>query len=169
MADETPARLKVHYFLTLVARANRAGIATKPYLWLAKGLLWAIPPGVCPRWLAKLALKLIDELAKRSRADADARFAMEVLKIVHVGDRDYSPYPMFREHIVEQMGREPDEEIPHDGGAMIGRTRVMLYSLPSGCRLWFNAQPNGIVVGGGIMQPEDPDGDMFWNRSKPVT
>ena len=75
-------------------------------------------------------------MAKRSRADSDARFAMDVLKVVHVGDRDYSPYPMFRERIVEQMGREPDEEIPYDGG---------------------------------IMQPKEPDDDMFWNRSKPVT
>ena len=169
MAKETPARLKVHYFLKLVARANRLGMAARPYLWLTKGLVWLLPADDCPRWLLRLALRLIDELANRSRADADARFVMEVLKVVHVGDRDYSPYPMFRERIVEQMGREPDEEFPYDGGSMIGKTRVMLYGLPSGCRLWFNTQPNGIVIGGGVMQPEEPDDDMFWNRSKPVT
>ena len=112
------------------------GMAARPYLWLTKGLVWLLPADDCPRWLLRLALRLLDELAKRSRADSDARFAMDVLKVVHVGDRDYSPYPMFRERIVEQMGREPDEEIPYDGG---------------------------------IMQPKEPDDDMFWNRSKPVT
>ena len=60
------------YFLKLVAVANRLGIAMKPFLWAAGCLIWLAPTAACPRWLAKLALKMIKELVRRSRAEAAA-------------------------------------------------------------------------------------------------
>jgi len=152
--------MKIWYFLRLVSVANRLGVATKPFLWATKPIIWLTPPGICPRWLVKLAMKFIEELAKKSRVDADAAFAMEALKIVHGGS-----FPMFRDRIVLQMGREHDEEHVYYSSVARGNMNVFVYQLPSGCRLWFNEHA-GIVVGAGVLQPGQPDDDMFWNQSK---
>ena len=154
-------QLKICYFLKFVAAANRLGVAVKPFLWATKFLVWLIPPVVCPRWLVKLALKLLAELAKKSRVDTDAAFAMDVLKVVHGGG-----FPMFRDRIVVQMCREPDEEHVYFSSVVRGNMSVLVYELPSGCRLWFNVHAGSSVVGAGILQPGASDADMFWNQSK---
>lgn len=154
-------QLKICYFLGLVATANRLGVAVKPFLWATKFLIWLIPPVICPRWLVKLVLKLLEELAKKSRVDADAAFAMEVLKIVHGGS-----FPMFRDRIVLQMCREPDKEHVYYSSVARGNMSVLVYQLPSGCRLWFNVHAGSSVVGAGVLQPGESDDDMFWNQSK---
>ena len=154
--------LKACYFFQLVALANRLGIAIKPFLWVSKLLVWLTPPAVCPRWLVKLALKLIEELAKKSRADADALFAMEVMKTVHGGG-----FPMFKDRILLQMCREPDEEHTYYSSVARGNMTSMVYRLPSGCRIWFNVLARSSVVGSGILQPGESDEKMFWKQSKP--
>ena len=153
--------LKVCYFLKLVAVTNRLGIAIKPFLWASKWVVWLIPPVVCPRWLVKLAFKLIGELAKKSRADADALFAMDVLKTVHGGG-----FPMFRDRITLQMCREPDEDHACYSSVARGNMNIMVYKLPSGCRMWFNVLAGSSVVGSGILQPGESDDEMFWKQSK---
>ena len=155
-------QLKACYFLKLVAVANQLGIAVKPFLWVAKWLVWLIPPAVSPRWLVKLALKLIVELAKKSRADADARFVMEVLKTVHGGG-----FPMFKDRIILQMCREPDEEHTYYSNTAHGNMSVMVYMLPSGCRLWFNVLAGSSVVGSGLLQPGESEDEMFWKQPRP--
>ena len=99
--------LKVCYFLKLVAVANRLGIAMKPFLWAAGCLIWLAPTAACPRWLAKLALKMIKELVRRSRVDADALFAMDVLTTAHGGG-----FPMFRDRITLQRHCQLNESGP---------------------------------------------------------
>ena len=120
--------LKVCYFLKLVAVANRLGIAMKPFLWAAGCLIWLAPTAACPRWLAKLALKMIKELVRRSRVDADALFAMDVLTTAHGGG-----FPMFRDRITLQMCREPDEDHTCYSSVVRGNMSVIVYKLPSGC------------------------------------
>ena len=154
------AKLKASYFLRLVAIANRLGIAIKPFLWFSKVLVWLTPPAVCPRWLVKLVLKLIEELSNRSRVDADARFAMEVMKVVHGGS-----YPMFMERILLEMGHEPDEEHAYYSSVARGTMTVIVYKLPSGCRIWFNVLAGSSIVGGGILQPDESDEKMFWKQT----
>ena len=151
--------LKICYFLKLVAIANRLGIAMKPFLWAAGCLVWLAPAAACPRWLVKLALKMIKELVKRSRADADALFAMDVLTTVHGGG-----FPMFRDRIILQMCREPDEEHTYYSSVARGNMSVVVYRLPSGCRMWFNMLGGSVAVGSGILQPAESDDDMFWKK-----
>ena len=151
--------LKVCYFLKLVAVANRLGIAMKPFLWAAGCLIWLAPTAACPRWLAKLALKMIKELVRRSRVDADALFAMDVLTTAHGGG-----FPMFRDRIILQMCREPDEDHTYYSSVVRGNMSVIVYKLPSGCRIWFNVLAGSSVVGSGILQPAESDHEMFWKK-----
>ena len=155
-------RLKVGHFLKLVAIANRLGIAAKPYLWLVKGLTRFIPPSVCARWIVKLVVGLFVELSTRSSVDADARFAREVLMTIH-GDS----FPLYMDRITEQMCREPDEEHPFEDNSTAFKTSAMVYTFPSGCRMWFTVWGGDTVVGSGILKPEEADDEMFWNRLKP--
>ena len=97
----------------------------KPFLWAARCLVWLAPTAACPRWLVKLALKLIEELVKRSRVDADALFAMDVLETVHGGG-----FPMFRDRIILEMCREPDEEHTYYSSVPRGNMSVVIYRLP---------------------------------------
>ena len=113
-------------------------------------------------WLLKLLLKAIEYLVTNSRPDADAQAALAILKVVHGRGAQY------RERIAEQMGREPDEQLSYNSAVALGNMSVIIYNLPSGCRLWFNMLPGGeIAVGWGFLPPGEDDGEMFWRRSPP--
>ena len=159
--------LKICHFLKLVEIANRLGIAMKSFLWVARCLVWLAPTAACPRWLVKLALKLIEELVKRSRVDADALFAMDVLKTVHGGGFPGGGFPMFRDRIILEMCREPDEEHTYYSSVARGNMSVAVYRLPSGCRIWFNMLGGNVAVSSGILQPAESDDDMFWKKPLP--
>lgn len=57
---------------------------------------------------------------------------MEVMKTVHGGS-----YPMFQDRILSEMGREPDDEHVYYSSVVRGNMTVIVYKLPSGCRIWF--------------------------------
>ena len=45
---------------------------------------------------------------------------------------------MYRDRIADQMCRDPDEERSYYGTAARCNMSIIIYNLPSGCRLWFN-------------------------------
>lgn len=152
--------LKIGYFLRPIAALNRLGLALKPRLWLCKALRAVFPIVIDgPTWLFKLLLKVAERLIARSRSDADAQAALAILKQVH------GKGAMYRDRIAVQMCREPDEELSYYSTVAHGNMSVIVYNLPSGCRLWFNMLPDGeIAVGWGFLQPQEDDGEMFWRR-----
>ena len=159
-------KLKLWHILRIVSVANRLGIAARPFLWIMKLIAWLIPPGICARWVVKLVVKLIAELAKTSREDADAMVAMSVLNTVHGAGYPGGGFPMFRSRIVSEMGREPDEEQPYYSSVSRGNMNVFIYRLPNGYRIWFNQFGDDSVVGAGIRKPGQSDDDMFWSQNR---
>ena len=75
---------------------------------------------------------------------------------------------MYRDRIADQMCREADEELTYHSNVAPEPMSIIIYNLPSGCRLWFNMLPGGeIAVGWGFLQP-GADEPEFWRRKGPV-
>ena len=152
--------LRIGYFLRLIAGLNRIGLALKPRLWLLKALKALFPAAMTggSGWLFKLLLRATEYLIVNSRSDADAQSALAIMKQVH------GKGAMYRDRIADQMCRDPDEERIYYGTAARCNMSIIIYNLPSGCRLWFNMLKGGdIAVGWGFLQPgaEEPE---FWSR-----
>ncbi len=149
------AYLRIGYFVRLIAVVNRVGLALRPRQRAIKLVTRALflilrVADASPSWpvssLIKLLVKSLLYLVDKSRADADAEFAMALLKEVH-GGRDLCG-PMFKSRIVEQMCREPDEESSFYSDLVRGDMRVMIYNLPGGSRLRFIMLPSSDAIVG---------------------
>lgn len=154
--------LRIGYFIRTIAALNRIGLALKPRLWLLKGLRSLFPVAVTggSGWLFKWLLKATEYLIVNSRSDADAQAALAIMKHVHGGGKA----GMYRDRIADQMCRDPDEELSYYGTAARCNMSIIIYNLPSGCRLWFNMLLGGdIAVGWGFLQP-GADYPEFWSR-----
>ena len=147
------AYLKIGYFVRPIAVATRLGLMLQPrqraIKWVARALFLVLRVAdASPSWpvssLIKLLVQLLLHLVSKSRPDADAEFALAILKEVHGGN----PGPMFRSRIVEQMCREPDEESSFYSDIACGDMGVMIYNLPGGSRLRFIVLPSSDAVVG---------------------
>ena len=158
------AYLKAGYFLRLIDIVTRVALAIQPHQKVVKGVSKVLflvlrIADATPSWPLNLAVKslvkLLLHLVNKSRPDADAAFAMEILHAVH-GGRGLSA-PMFKDRIVEQMCREPDEEWSYYSEAAYHQMGVMFYNLPGGSRLRFLMHvPEDIVVGWKIVPSGAP-------------
>ena len=87
------------------------------------------------------------------------------MKHVHGGGKGGG---MYRDRIADQMCREADEELTYHSNVAPEPMSIIIYNLPSGCRLWFNMLPGGeIAVGWGFLQPGAGEPE-FWRRKGPV-
>ena len=158
--------LRIGWFIRLIAALNRIGLALKPRLWLLKLLKALFPVAVGGgSWLFKLLLKATEYLIVSSRSDADAQAALAILKHVHGGGSNGG---MYRDRIADQMCRPPDEEVSYYSDASRCNMSAIIYSLPSGCRLWFIMLLGGdIAVGWGFLSPGEDDAQKPWRRQPP--
>ena len=152
------AYLKVAYFVRLIAIATRLGLALQPrqraIKWVTRAFFLALRVAGADltgpvSLLIKLLVKLLLNLVSKSRPDADAEFALSILKEVHGGGSG----SMNRSRIVEQMCREPDEESSFYSDTACGDMGVMIYNMPGGSRLRFITLPSSDVVVGWKITP----------------
>ena len=168
------AYLKAGYFLRSISIVTRVGLAIQPHQrlvkWVSKFLFLVLRiADVTPIWLVstsvKLLIRFLLHVINKSKSDADAEFAMEILHVVHGGRR--LSMPMFKERIVEQMCREPDGE--WSGYGDYRQMGVMVYNLPSGSWLWFLMHvPEGIIVGWKIISPGAPRAPIKAGMGDPI-
>ena len=159
--------LRIGYFIRSIAALNRIGLNLKPRLWLFKAARALFPVAVTggSGWLFKWLLKATEYLIINSRSDADAQAALAIMKHVHGGGKGGG---MYRDRIADQMCREADEELTYHSNVAPEPMSIIIYNLPSGCRLWFNMLPGGeIAVGWGFLQPGAGEPE-FWRRKGPV-
>lgn len=154
-------QLRIGYFVSFVGLMNRLGLNVRSHMWKVKlaGKLLPVAIDVGPSWVVKLLIRFLEQVAKKSISDGDARFALNMFQEVYGG-----VLLVTRERVVGHMCREPDEELEYYAPVACGNMKIVIYKLPTGSRIWFNLLASTSVVGWGILQPDEDDSEMFWKR-----